>query len=115
MIPRDILGLYAGVRLIESVNATALPKGKPFTDDMKMYVEAMERMAKMEEQMTSFYGLGAAMSVAANSTLCLSDTLSSIRRIKEEFDRGTRFFSFKETPEDHFFMWDGFKPMRSLN
>lgn len=28
---------------------------------------------------------------------------------------GTRFYSFKETPEDNFFMGIGFKPMRQLN
>jgi hypothetical protein len=28
---------------------------------------------------------------------------------------GARFLSFDETPEDHFFLESGFKPMRALN
>lgn len=28
---------------------------------------------------------------------------------------GTRFYSFKETPSDNFYMYIGFKPLRSLN
>lgn len=28
---------------------------------------------------------------------------------------GATFYAFKETPEDHFFLSTGFKPMRNLN
>lgn len=28
---------------------------------------------------------------------------------------GATFYAFKETPEDHFFLSYGFKPMRNLN
>jgi hypothetical protein len=31
------------------------------------------------------------------------------------FIAGTRFYSFKETPEDTLYLCTGFKPMRSLN
>lgn len=34
---------------------------------------------------------------------------------KTKFVSGMRFYSFKETPEDNFFAYDAFTPMRNLN
>lgn len=28
---------------------------------------------------------------------------------------GTRFYAFEETPDGNYYMYDGFKPLRSLN
>lgn len=38
---------HFGVKLVESPHALAKPKGVPRTDDMKIFVEAMERMGQI--------------------------------------------------------------------
>lgn len=51
---RTMLSPFAGVRVIESTSATALPDGKPSTDDMRDMVEHFHALGLIKRRPAAF-------------------------------------------------------------
>lgn len=45
---------FGGLNIIESEHALALPKGRPFTDDMVAFVEHMTRLGMIHRKPAAF-------------------------------------------------------------